>query len=69
MKDLLQLGFSFFVAGYLLVQTTRVVSELVHLVRMQGELLGTVVATLARMEDLLHFLAVGGAPARGAGGE
>ena len=52
-KDWLQLGFSFWVAGYLLVWGQRAVHSLAGAVADQKEILGRVVAALDRTNDLL----------------
>ena len=52
-KDLLQLGFSFFVAGYLLVWGQRTTHEVLKLVGVQGEQLRVMQAVLVRIESLL----------------
>ena len=55
-KDLLQLGFSFFVAGYLLVWGQRTTHEVSKLVSVQGDQLRVMQAVLVRMEGLLMEL-------------
>lgn len=68
-KDLLQLGFSFAVAGYLLVTQTALVRSLVELLRTQTTLLEMQRAALVRVEDLLQVLVTSFTPARGSGGD
>ncbi len=50
-KDLLQLGFSFFVAGYLLVWGRGALEELRSMSRVQGEQLREVVSLLREVRD------------------
>lgn len=67
-KDLLQLGFSFFVAGYLLVFQSRVLGEVVKAVERLEAHLEVIEAVLVRTEDLLQFLTKSSPPSKGVGG-
>ncbi len=61
-KDLLQLGFSFFVAGYLLVWGHRATLEIRHLVAAQSARLVVMEQVLVELKSLLARCVDRGSP-------